>query len=258
MIFYFTGTGNSRWVAEALGKTLGESLVSITEEMQAGKATFDYPVRKEEKILFVYPVHSWGPAVLMMRFATRLKLTGYDRQAVYSVCTCGDDCGYTTDLLAKKLVRQGIALTAGYAVPMPNNYILMPGFDVDTKEVEQQKLADATVRVAAIAAAIQQQQVVNLYKKGSMPFLKSYLVNPLFVTFAIGRNSFRVTDACISCGLCQRVCPTGTISLADGRPVWSNTCVQCVACIHRCPVRAIEYGKETLKKGRYHHPDCNK
>ncbi|MBR2497846.1 MAG: EFR1 family ferrodoxin, partial [Parabacteroides sp.] len=54
---------------------------------------------------------------------------------------------------------------------------------------------------------------------------------------------------------CERICPTRTISMREGKPVWADTCVQCVACIHRCPVRAIEYGKETIKKGRYHHPE---
>ena len=31
MIFYFSGTGNSRWVAERLGELLGESVYSIAD-----------------------------------------------------------------------------------------------------------------------------------------------------------------------------------------------------------------------------------
>lgn len=254
MIFYFTGTGNSLWVAKMLGEALNEPLVSITEQMREEKDEFVFSLKENERILFVYPVHSWGPAIPVNRFAARLKLDGYKEQPVYSVCTCGDDCGYTTNMLHKTLSGRGIGLTDGFCVFMPNNYILMPGFDVDSEEVEQNKLKEAYSRVESIVYAISKGKKVNLYKKGSMPFLKSYLVHPLFVNFATGRNSFRVTDACISCGLCEKVCPTNTISLVDGHPVWKNTCVQCVACIHRCPVRAIEYGKETLKKGRYHHP----
>lgn len=153
MVFYFTGTGNSRWVAEALGKAFEEPLVSIAEVLKEEKNEYVYPLGEKEKVFFVFPVHSWGPAVLV-------------------------------------------------------------------------------------------------------PFLKSYLVYPLFVNFAIGSNKFYATDACISCGICAKICPTGTIALSeDGKPKWANTCVQCVACIHRCPVRAIEYGKISLKKGRYHHPE---
>lgn len=254
MIFYFTGTGNSLWVAEALGEALKEPLMAITDELKTGKKEFIYPLRADEKILFVYPVHSWGPAVSMVQFIARLKLTGYEEQAVYSVSTCGDECGYTGTMLQEALQKKGLGLSGYYSVIMPNNYILMPGFDVDTEEVEQRKLQDAPSRISAIVEAIQGGQNVNLYNIGTMPWLKSKVVYPLFANFALGSNSFRVTDACISCGLCERVCPTGTITLAEGRPVWSNTCVQCVACIHRCPVGAIEYGRGTVKKGRYHHP----
>lgn len=68
MIFYFTGTGNSLWVAKALSEALGEQLVSIAEELHKEKDGWGYPVRPDEKILFVYPVHSWGPAVSVTRF----------------------------------------------------------------------------------------------------------------------------------------------------------------------------------------------
>ena len=132
----------------------------------------------------------------------------------------------------------------------------MPGFDVDSKEVETEKLKKAPERVDEIVEAIRQKKNPSLYCAGSAPLLKSYMVYPLFTHFAIGSNRFYATDTCISCGICAKVCPTGTISLSgDGKPEWADTFVQCVACIHRCPVRAIEYGTISLKKGRYHHPE---
>ena len=45
----------------ALSEALGEQLVSIAEELHKEKDGWGYPVRPDEKILFVYPVHSWGP-----------------------------------------------------------------------------------------------------------------------------------------------------------------------------------------------------
>lgn len=258
MIFYFTGTGNSLWVAKQLKETFDEPLITIADELKRGEKVLKYNVRTDEKIFFVYPVHSWGPAVLVTRFIERLALEGYEGQPVYSVSTCGDECGHTDKLLRKALHKQGLTLKAAYSVIMPNNYILLPGFTVDSKEVEEGKLENAPQQMKRIIAAIQQELTDKrdtLYHTGSMSGIKSYGVYPLFAHAAIGRNSFRVTEACISCGLCERICPTGTISLKEGKPVWKNTCVQCVACIHRCPVRAIEYGKETVKKGRYHHPE---
>ncbi|MCC8155352.1 MAG: EFR1 family ferrodoxin [Tannerellaceae bacterium] len=94
----------------------------------------------------------------------------------------------------------------------------------------------------------------NTIHKGHFAWLKSRIIQPLFVRYALGKNSFYATDACTSCGLCRKICPTNTIHMEKGKPAWNDTCIQCVACIHRCPERAIEYGKVSLHKGRYYHP----
>jgi NAD-dependent dihydropyrimidine dehydrogenase PreA subunit len=41
---------------------------------------------------------------------------------------------------------------------------------------------------------------------------------------------------------------------AAGRPAWEGQCTLCLACLHRCPAEAIQYGKETVGKGRYVNP----
>jgi len=257
MIFYFTGTGNSFWVARALGQALDESLVSITELWKASPSQLVFHLTDEERILFVYPVHSWGPPVIVQQFIDRLTFTNYKDQSIYSVCTCGDDCGYTTEIIDHSLEKIGHSLSGSFSVTMPNNYILFPGFDVDTEEVARRKRTEAVGRVVEIVSVIRgEKKNKKLYVRGTVPFLKSRVIRPFFITFALGKNEFYSTDACISCGLCEHMCPTRTISLKQGRPVWDKTCIQCAACIHRCPVRAIEYGKVSLKKGRYVHPDC--
>ena len=74
MIFYFTGTGNSLWVAKQLKEAFDEPLIAIADELKRGEKVLKYNVRTDEKIFFVYPVHSWGPAVLVTRFIERLAL----------------------------------------------------------------------------------------------------------------------------------------------------------------------------------------
>jgi len=258
MVFYFTGTGNSLWAAKALSNAFDEPLISITDELKRGLKDYTYVLKENERIFFVYPVHSWGPAVMVLQFIKSLKLNGYEKQSIYSVSTCGDECGYTSDRMHSALLRRGLTLTGSYSIIMPNNYILMQGFNVDTENVEKEKLQKAPDRINDIIEAIRLQSVVDLYHTGSIPFLKSRIIYLLFVKYAIGKNSFFSTEKCIACGLCERVCPTGTISQSNtGKPKWRNTCVQCVACIHRCPVGAIEYGKQTQRKGRYYHPEIN-
>lgn len=254
MIFYFTGTGNSLWVAKELARVSDERLISIAEACRKGE--YAYQAGTRENILFVFPVHTWGIPVLVAGFMKKLEIESYRGQPVYAVCTCGDDCGYTDKSVKMLLQRRGLEVRAVFSVAMPNNYILLPGFDVDEKTLELKKLQDAQALLAKIGEMILgKRELSAIYRPGKFAWIKSRLIYPLFVRYFLGKASFYVTDACISCGLCLKECPTRTISWKEDKPAWGNRCVQCMACIHRCPVRAIEYGKTTQKKGRYRHPD---
>ena len=42
------------------------------------------------------------------------------------------------------------------------------------------------------------------------------------------------------------------IRLQNGKPLWGGRCTHCMACIGYCPTEAIEYGKKSVGKPRYH------
>ena len=85
--------------------------------------------------------------------------------------------------------------------------------------------------------------------------LKSGIVNDAFYAMFVKADKFYATDKCISCGLCAVSCLTHNIELKNGKPIWSNRCVHCMKCICDCPEAAIEYGKASIGKPRYHCPD---
>ena len=41
--------------------------------------------------------------------------------------------------------------------------------------------------------------------------------------------------------------------IRDGCPTWNGACTHCTACLNLCPAGAIEYGKKTVGKPRYHN-----
>lgn len=55
MIFYFSGTGNSAWVARQLAEGQNEELLSIAMEIDRNKA---YKLKEGEKVGFVFPVYA--------------------------------------------------------------------------------------------------------------------------------------------------------------------------------------------------------
>lgn len=61
-------------------------------------------------------------------------------------------------------------MTNGFSVQMPNNYVLMPGFDVDSKEVETDKLRKASERIQEVIGSIRREENLPLYYAGGVPF----------------------------------------------------------------------------------------
>lgn len=253
MIFYFTGTGNSLWVAKTVAESFSDKLVAISDYFNGNVMTLpEFTLSPEERIGFIFPVHAWGIPPLMRKFIEQLQLKSYTGQLVFGIFTCGDECGYTREMFLKIIKEKGWKCQHTYSVQMPNSYIVFPKFDVDSKELERQKIENAKLLLPAIIKAIRKDSPINEYAKGSMPFLKSRIIYPQFCKHAMNSRPFYTTDACTTCGLCATICPTKNITITE-KPVWGNHCTQCLACIHRCPVRAIEYGKVTQNKGRYYY-----
>lgn len=261
MIYYFSGTGNSRYVANLLGEILDEDTYYIPHARGA-------LVQPQGNTLgFVFPVYSWGVPPIVIEFFNKLKQEFIDNvkkraMPVWCVMTCGDEAAMAPEMFVKALQEREVNVQYIASVIMPNNYVLIPGFNVDPKEVEQRKLEGAPARIDAIAAKIKslpyqdhKMDTIIDVVRGSWPHFKSKMIYPLFKHWGILPKSWRYTDACISCGLCARLCPSHNISMVSGKPVWSINCCSCLTCFHACPRNAVQYAKLTLKKGQYMLPE---
>lgn len=246
MIFYFSGTGNSAWVARELGKQLGESGENIATRLMAGETS--YLAKAGETIGIVFPVYAWAAPELVSDFAKGIVL---DRDNfVFAVAVCGDTAGRAVEKLGKD-----IQIDSGFSVLMPNNYVVL--FSTDTRERVEGLVLDARGRIPDIAERIRSRESVMDIKKGALPGLKTALIAPLFNRWGRSTKYFFAEPTCDGCRVCEKVCPVGVVTLEEGRPVWSGDCLQCLACLHYCPKKAIQYTKRTRKAGRYNfEKDC--
>jgi ferredoxin len=159
-------------------------------------------------------------------------------------------------LLALKawLAGRGIPLAAGFSIALPSNYT--PWGGPGSLEEQRTQVSAARRRLAEIAAAVCQGRVVAMERGPLLPsLLFSGIYRATYPIVARMDRSFRVDPTCTSCGICDRVCPAGNIELREGRPVWLHRCEQCLACLHWCPEGAIQYGRNTSGRERYHHPE---
>lgn len=115
MIFYFSGTGNSRWAAEQIAALTGDETRDISRLEKTPE------IRNEGQIGLVFPIYAWGVPEPMLDFVKTLEKTN---AFTFGVCTCGEEAG-----LAMKKLSALYPLRSSYSLVMPNNYIL--GADVD-------------------------------------------------------------------------------------------------------------------------------
>lgn len=50
--------------------------------------------------------------------------------------------------------------------------------------------------------------------------------------------AYKITDACIACGVCVGECPVNCITEGDVYVIDADTCIDCDACAGVCPVDA--------------------
>lgn len=249
MIYYFSGCGNSKYVALELAKNVGDKLVFIPDAMKNGD--FECNLKNNEMLGFVFPVYCWAPPQLVLDFISRLKI---NKTTVYTyfITTYGDNAGHTEKVFRAALKKHNIELSACLGIQMPETYVNMSGMDVDTKEVALQKINRAKDQLPELFETIADRRYLSDLEVGKNPFLKTYIVRPLFYKFLVTDKKWWTTNDCIGCGSCVSVCPLENISLNDNRrPEWKGNCTTCEACYHICPVHAIQFGKATKGKGQY-------
>ena len=254
MIYYFSGTRNSRYAAMRIGGIVEEE-VRFIPSLDAYAEELDPSLDKS--VGLVFPVYAWGVPPIVMEFIGRLResmIDGIKKKGIplWCVATCGDETGMAVEMLRKALGKRGLTLSGAWSLIMPNVYVLLPGFGTDPKDVERQKLQDAIGRLDHISDCIKQGRWEEDVHLGPMPRLKTTLVYPLFRRWGVNTKKWHYTDACIGCGKCAGACPVGNIVIADGRPVWGSDCTSCCACFHVCPTRGAQYGRITEKAGQYY------
>jgi len=247
MVFYFTGTGNSRFVARMIARAIGQEAVDIT--------TYTKPMNRpefteKEVYVFVCPSYMSAPARAITDF---IEWAGFPSGIkAYFIVTCAASMGITPRVASELCAQKGMEFMGAAQIVMPQNYIAL----FTTKKVEENIdiIEKAENEVEKISALIVNNEAIDCKKIGSVEYAVTKWVRDVYYKHFMKTTKFRVTDKCVSCRKCADACPLSCITMKDGKPAWGDRCTHCMACINKCPKDAIEYGKGSVGKPRYKGP----
>ena len=248
IIYYFTGTGNSLAAAKTICARLGDcELVSIPS---LGESPADI-VPTADRVGIVCPVYDFGLPSIVAAFAERLVLsgTGY----CFAVLTMGGMGGSALHQIDSIVQRHsGRQLDAAFTVRMPGNFV--PLYNPPMGNKKEEILESAQERIDEIAGMIDTGLMI---RPGISPLtsLLRHFMYPGFIKEVHGADKdFIADEKCTSCGTCAQVCPVQNILTVNEKPSWTHHCELCLACLHFCPVAAIQWGPKTKQRGRYKNP----
>lgn len=256
MIFYFSGTGNTRWVATQIAQTIGEELHYIPDLIRKGQ--YEFNTATGERIGFCFPTHGWQPPAIVRQFVRKLRVShpdnDQDRPFCWALTTCGDNTGEAMTIFNKELSAIGLKAVTLFSVTMPESYVCLPFMYTDTEEKERRKIDNAERQLKRITEVIcNRQSGIESLEKGATPRLYSYVIGGYFNKQMITDRKFTVDpDTCIKCGKCSQVCPVDNIQGTPPKWLHNGKCTCCLACYHYCPVHAVNYGSITRKRDQYY------
>ncbi|MBK5200934.1 MAG: EFR1 family ferrodoxin [Spirochaetaceae bacterium] len=250
MIFYFSATGNSKYVASRISKITGDEIIAIDHCMKDQTLTFN--AKENENIGIVVPVFTSALPTIVDDFLTKLKLTRDGKGYNFAVVTYGMNAGAADYYLKKSMENKSLPIDSLFSVKYPDSFA--PLFDVSNKKKVQKKVEAAEPKIDFVIDKIT-NKVSGNFIKGKMPHVLAALIHKVGYTNDRITTKFTVSDSCNGCGICAEKCPTDAIKIKDNTPIWIKShCVLCMGCLHRCPQNAIQYGN-TKKHGQYLNPN---
>ena len=251
-IFYFSGTGNTWWVAMRIAEQLGvvgvdTSVYSIEALCPARANTV---IRQVDAVAFAYPVYGSDIPGPMKMFMGELAPVSHKETLVF--CTqwlwSGDGARVATELIGGK----GYVVKWAEHFLMPSN-LSLPMFPIplhsNKAAVKNRFLRFSEHRISKLTQKITKGQT---FRRGfnSVSQLSGFLQRAPYRRYLENKWGSSITvskELCVACGLCVRLCPTKNLVMDNGHAVAGHTCAMCLRCYNFCPQTAILY------KGRHHN-----
>lgn len=233
LMLYFSGTGNSKYIAKLFSNKTGAQCFSI-------EAPLDFPktILSHDTIAFCYPTYGGCVPRIMREFVANhiqelkgKKLIIFCTQLIFS----GDGARAFTNLLPKDYVE----VIYAEHFNMPNNICNAPIFSIKNGNEINKYLHNAEAKMDIVCKNIKKGKII---KRGFNSF--SHLLGKSQSAFwpdieEKNKSSVKIHDDCINCGICVEVCPMKNLTLKPSGIEHDDNCIICYRCVNTCPRQAI-------------------
>jgi len=244
VVYYFSGTGNSMRAASKIAAALTDTdIISMRYDPSAVPAT------DSDVIGFVFPTYHWTMPEAAIRFVKELRIN--PDAYIFAVSTPGFIVGHSFEVLNELLKGKKACLSYGKTLySVANLVVVYPPMPFPKLRVPK-----AEKKLAAICTEIAARKTCKYPKAFFLTRALYPRIMPKYRSILHESDrGFVISDQCVSCGTCARVCPCKNIVMENGKPSFKHHCNFCMACVAYCPKGAFDYTISPKMKEKYNYP----
>jgi len=233
IMFYFSGTGNSKYIAELFCKHQNAPCHSIEESLDYEKL-----IAPEEVIAFCYPVYMSSVPRILREFIAK-HMEALRGKKVIILCTQFILSGDGTRKFALLFPKNHIEVIYTEHFFLPNNMNDVPILPIAGDTGIERALTRAKKKMDSVHRNLQNKKV----KKRGFSLIPRILGLPQAIFMSPierrANHAVSIDSDCTKCGLCIEICPMDNFSITDGTVQQNHNCTMCYRCINACPEKAI-------------------
>ena len=233
IMLYFSGTGNSKYIAELFCRHMNAECHSIEEKLDFKSLT-----ASETVIGFCYPVYgSRVPRIL--REAVIRNMEALRGKKLIIFCTQMYFSGDGARAFADIFPRGYVSVIYAEHFLMPNNICNAFVTPLAGERGIKKYITRAEKKMQIVC-----DEITNgvIKKRGFNPASRALgLMQGVFYPSLekLGMDRVWIDDNCTQCNLCVSVCPMNNFENENGKIMSKHNCTMCYRCINNCPRKAI-------------------
>ena len=248
LVFYFTATGNSLFVA----RQLSDAPISIPQELKKKEMVYE-----ADEIGFVCPDYAGAIPKIVQEFMSKGK---FKAPYIFAVITFGNAATTTVEYCVDCAKKNGISVNYAQSLLMVDNYL--PVFDMNQQMAMDKHVDENLAKILEDIGAHK-----NFIAASELGFFNKDMLKQMqdqHFSMTAERLLELKPDRCVACMTCEKVCPHKNFRLGDNGLEFSGNCEYCLACIQNCPQKALTLKSnmpgmpgERNPEARYRHPDIS-